>query len=84
MRRFGMSFIRIAFALACLFVLCVQGYADTAQSTQVPAGSTAAIGKTVNSPAPATTTTPQGKILTSALSTDTRKTLEAAMDSGAH
>ncbi len=76
-----MSSLRIVLALACLLTLSVQAYADTAQPTQVPAGSTAAIGKAVTPPAPATTTTPQGKILTSALSTDTRQTLQAAMNS---
>jgi hypothetical protein len=74
-----MSSIRIALAFACLSALSV--HADTAQPTQVPAGSTAAIDKAVTPPAPATTTTPQGKILTGALSPDTRKTLQSAMDS---
>jgi hypothetical protein len=48
-------------------------------ATQVPAGSTAAIGPATG-PGAATPDTPQGKILKGALAPETRKTLQEAMD----
>ena len=55
-------------------------YAQTAVTpTQVPAGSTAAIGPATGAGA-ATPETPQGKLLKSALAPETRKTLQEAMD----
>ncbi len=52
--------------------------AATLPGMQIPAGSTAALGK---NPAAASTSTPQGKILDSALNRETRRTLQEAMDS---
>ena len=50
-----------------------------ATPTQVPAGSTCAIGPAKGSGA-ATPDTPQGKLLKNALAPETRKTLQEAMD----
>jgi hypothetical protein len=75
-----LSFRRSALTLALLAVttLLVQA-SSTLPGTQIPAGSTAALGS--GKPAASSTSTPQGKILQSALNRETRKTLQEAMDS---
>jgi hypothetical protein len=72
------SFRRFALALVCLTATTLALPAATLPGTQIPAGSTAALGK---APTAASTSTPQGKILQSALSHETRKTLQEAMNS---
>ena len=64
---------------AMLVLLCLvpTTLAVQATPTQIPAGSTAALG---SAKAP-TADTPQGKILQTALNSDTRDTLQKAMDS---
>ena len=76
-----LSFRRTALTLAFLAVttLLVQA-SSSLPGTQIPAGSMAALGSG-KLPAASSTSTPQGKILQSALNRETRKTLQEAMDS---
>jgi hypothetical protein len=67
--------------LLAALVLPLAAQTAPAPVTQVPAGSTAAIGP-AKGPGPATPGTPQGKLLQGALTKETRKTLQDAMDSG--
>ncbi len=69
--------VRAALVLACLVPATL---ALKAATTQIPAGSTAALGSTQPYSLPSAKT-PQGKILKTALNSDTRKTLQEAMDS---
>jgi hypothetical protein len=74
-----MNIIRIAVASAGLLSFTLSSHADSPH-TVIPAGNSAALGSSVG---PAQDT-PQAKILDSALSKDTRDTLQQAMDSTAH
>jgi hypothetical protein len=71
---------RSALILACLAATTLALQAATLPGTQIPAGTSAALGSG-KAPMASSTSTPQGKILQSALSHDTRKTLQEAMDS---
>ena len=69
--------------LVVLVFSSVFGLSALAQTatTQVPAGSIAAIAPAKGASPKVAATTPQGKMLTSALTPETRKTLQDAMDS---
>jgi len=62
-------------------VLALPALAAPTPTAQIPAGSTAAIGPATQNPGPATPQSVQGKILSNALSKDTRQTLQDAMNS---
>jgi hypothetical protein len=64
----------------CLAVTTLLIQAATLQPTQIPAGTTGSLGSG-KVPTASSTSTPQGKILQSALSHETRNTLQQAMDS---
>jgi hypothetical protein len=71
---------RLWVGLSLTFVFGLSAFAQTAPvAAQIPAGSTAAIGPAKGSGA-ATPDTPQGRMLEDALNSETRKTLQQAMD----
>jgi hypothetical protein len=71
---------RLAAAILLLGTLSSPAPAQNAPPKQVPAGTTAVIGPTTGSPA-VKPKTPQGKMLNTALSPETRQTLQDAMNS---
>jgi hypothetical protein len=63
--------------LASIWLLPLMRFSEAAPALNIPAGSSATLGSE-SGPTP---DTPQGKILHNALTSDTRATLQAAMDS---
>ena len=73
-----MNTIRSLCAVTFLLSFALAAQIASAQTTQIPAGTSQAIGPAKTPTAP---NTPQGKILQNALTPETRQTLKAAMDS---